>query len=274
MKVFIEDFNSILDYAEVCDKRENNKAFGSCRESHSGNESFHGSKSWEESISLIKNGYNEGFDKIVKERAKTNYMGTAKKQMPFNDVVGFTPNVPNTLLGIPQSMINNRGVEHKQKVVSILHVMSVSARTSTDDIVKSGVNLINMVASLEAEGYRVGIYYSDSSYEDGELAISRVCVKHERQQSNLMKLAYPLVHPSMFRRQGFRFFETCRGLTSERFRHGYGKTLRAVEGFGSHGDMDNKLRELGILRQGWVLTTFDICLENSGEELMKKIGIK
>ena len=55
-----------------------------------------------------------------------------------------------------------------------------------------------------------------------EICSMIVCVKRFRDNLDLKKLLFPLVHPSMIRRIFFKYVETNPELTNSRFANGYG----------------------------------------------------
>ena len=64
------------------------------------------------------------------------------------------------------------------------------------------------------------------SKNNGEWQIGCVNVKSYREQMDLKKLCFPIAHPSMFRRFGFRFLEKSKDMENN-FCFGYGSSAQA-----------------------------------------------
>ena len=67
--------------------------------------------------------------------------------------------------------------------------------------------------------------------EDNDYAFGTVDVKDFREHLDLQKLCFPIANPSMFRRFGFKWLETCNGLKDRYWCSGYGSQI----------DSDNKV---------------------------------
>ena len=97
-------------------------------------------------------------------------------------------------------------------------------------------------------------------------------IKNWRQPSNPLKISYPLVHPSFFRRHGFRWLETAPELTDRAFIGTYGRPLDVAEGC-SVADRRHWLKEQGILQDGWFYTERIEARDHEADELIKIMGI-
>ena len=142
-----------------------------------------------------------------------------------NDFVGFMPHVPNTLIGVPMTMINKEKAVNKKKLINLVYSFSAHASVKPWDMEKGGINLIGLVNSLEKQGYRVKIDLIASFTTDKTLASMLVNVKEYGHKLNLLKLTFPLVQPAMFRRITFKWLETTPELKDNYFTHAYGKPL-------------------------------------------------
>jgi hypothetical protein len=95
-------------------------------------------------------------------------------------------------------------------------------------MIKGGINFISLVNSLEKQGYRVKIDIIFSTVSNGTTASISMTLKEYGQATNLLKLAFPLVHPSMLRRFAFKWLETTPDLKENSFTFGYGTPLNHV----------------------------------------------
>jgi hypothetical protein len=163
-------------------------------------------------VSKVGQAVLEGLDKL---NLRSN------KSVMFNDVVGFAANVPNYLMGVPQTMVNREVKIFQNKIVTILVNTSVSGGTSTETIRKVALKILEVILKLERDGYRVNLYKMIGSTADDGSILGFIKLKDDRERINLQKLMFPLTHPAMQRRLDFRFRE-C-----------YGRVDVTHEGYGS-----------------------------------------
>ena len=279
-KFIIESFESLTDYVNVIGGRNLNSVFANevpC--SMNGSDSFTGTKTYNDSLILISNGYKEGLDNINEQIGKRiNYQGVSSKNIPQASVVGYAPHVPNAIAGIPQSMMSTRKIQIKTKVISILYDISASAKMSTKQMAIAGSNLLELIMMLEIQGYRVELKIATSFCVRGQYCLSIVKVKSDKQPINPLKISYPLIHASFFRRQGFKWVETCPEITAKSLSDGYGYPLRSVliryaHNIESTSDIRRYLKENTIVEENCFYTNFYEASDNTAEKLIKEMGI-
>jgi len=275
MKLIRETFDNIEHYFNTINTRTINRVFAP-RSSHpASNDSdydFTYTHSYAEAEDIARRGYKEGLDKLQAANTKSRHLQSASKPLPMNGIVGYAPHVPNAIAGVPLSMINKQETEQKAKVISILYYMGGSCNVDAYEFVKAGKNIMNVVYSLELQGYRVALYVLTTFCKNSEYAINTVQVKHWRQPSNPLKIAYPLIHPSYFRRHGFRWLETQPNLTDDGFIYGYGKPLDKMQGNNPNARR-TWLKEQGLLQAGWYYTERIEARKAEASELIKLMGI-
>lgn len=230
MRVVYEKYDSIKDFVDIITKRGINTVFrGKSLASDDRDYKFSKTHSLSEALNLLKDGYKEPLGKIKESLKATNINKTFQdipKVRPTNNVIGFVPHVPNSILGLPQSMINVQKTPNKVRVVSIKYDMSIRAGCPADDIEKSGIVLLKIVNTLELRGYRVALdVIPFNGINDNELATVCVKVKDYKQPLDILKLCFPLAHPAFFRRIGFKWLETVPTLTESGFTWGYGRAV-------------------------------------------------
>lgn len=227
MNIVYEKYDSIKEFVDTINSRNINNVFKGRRlSSEEGTYDFTGTYTLEQAKSLLKDGYKAPL-KNIERGLRINKINKKFKDVPKvrpkNSVVGAIPHIPNSLLGLPQSMINLEKIPNKVKVVSINYDMVVSCSMPTEDIERAGIMLLSIVNALELRGYRVKLNVMAFSATQGdELAVVSIGVKDYRQHLDLLKLCFPLVHPSFFRRLGFKWLETVPNLTETGFPRGYG----------------------------------------------------
>ncbi|MCL2092998.1 MAG: hypothetical protein FWH12_02280 [Treponema sp.] len=261
MTIVYERFESLEDYLTTINTREPNEVFKfqskSSQKWESEDEGWANTSSYEDADKLAYHGYKEGFDSLMSENAKAQYRSNATKAFPSVEPVGFTPHVPNAIAGKPYSMINRVKREVKDKTVTIVYENGGSAHIDGEEFINAGKMLLNIIYTLETQGYRIGLYTLKCSVSRrSEVACNIVMLKHYRQPLNYLKIAYSLVHPSWLRRHGFKWLETTPGLTDNTFTFGYGIPLRHAS-FGEYmGILENRqkwLVENKIIEPSWVL---------------------
>ena len=236
MHVDVEHFSSIADLMSELSKRPNNSIMqGEASSMQKGGKAWYGTNSYEESEDLMLHGYTEILPK-VKEGIRANAKVISKqfsptdRRRPKNLPIGFVPNVPNSILNLPNSMIDIKVTPQKRKTICITYVMAGSCGTSADMWIKAGISLLTAIKIIERRGISVKIdasFYCGSS--EGQCVMGSVTVKNYGQPLDIQKLCFPLANPSMFRRIGFKFLETTPILKSRGFRYGYGRGFEADE---------------------------------------------
>lgn len=238
--VIRETFPNFDILLSTLNKRPNNSAMSGEHDSRTNSYEFCKTKNYDEAISLLRSGYKDILPRIKdsledKERFLSK-LYVAPKIVPYSSIVGFTPNVPNAIMNLPNSMIDINREPRKQRTVSIMYLISSSWDRSVNFFIDAGVALVSAINILERYGIQTKLTIVFESVKDryddddvNEVVVSDVCIKNYGQRFNLQKICFPLAHPSMFRRFGFKYLETAPGLQNSSFREGYGYPLKNVE---------------------------------------------
>lgn len=222
-----EHFTSIHQMLTVTNSRENNSIMRGEDSSTTGSESFTGTSSWEEAMYLFEHGYTEILPKIkagVAAGIKKTEM--VQRRRTSTGVVGYAAHVPNAIMGLPNSMIYTQSTPQKIKAISICYCITRNAGTEVQEFINSGIAVLNVINRLELNGCRVNLkimFYCAKSGND--YAFGTVDVKDFREHLDLQKLCFPIANPSMFRRFGFKWIETCKGLKESGWACGYGSQI-------------------------------------------------
>lgn len=274
--VVFESFGNIELFSNVIGSRAENSVYSKADDcgSKSGSESFTKTKSYEESLDLMRTGYAEGVGML-----KTSLLNAANpcavntcKNIPTTDIVGFAPLVANAIIGVPKSMINSKKVNIPSKVISIFYNASDCNSVDASRFVTAGAHLLSLIIQLEKSGYRVSLFVASAFCTDDQKSIAAVSIKDHRSKINPLKVSYPLLHPSFFRRQMFRWLETNPDIKDVEYKYSYGKPLWYF-----YKDIDlerNFLRISGVLKQNEFYVNFKEAELYEGEKLARKIGIK
>lgn len=226
MKIIRENFNSIQEMLKVLNERENNKVMRnefSSQGKDDGPNGWYMTKSYEEAENLITNGYTEILDEIkdgIKFDATEN-----SKIVPENNVFGYVPNVPNAMMNLPKSMIYAKRIPRKINTVDLVYCPVGAGFTKAQEFIDNGIKVLNVINSLEKNNIRVSLKVALKCSEAGnEMTLATVTLKNFKEKLNLQKICFPIAHPSMLRRFGFKWLETTPELTDHCWTNGYGRT--------------------------------------------------
>ena len=207
-----ETFNSVTEFFSVINKRTPNRAFAKsgvkCSENNS--EYFCGTKNWDEAQSLLKHGYKEGAKDLLNCKTTVKVISPERKKQIFADVTGFSPIVPNAIIGLPNSMLNKRDKISPSRVLNIILDIAVSCKTDKEIFVKAGKNIYSFIKSIEATGTKVNLTIMVNLYVKRvkRFVCLFVKIKDSKQAINPQLISYPIIHPSFLRRHVFRWIET------------------------------------------------------------------
>lgn len=276
-RVVFESFSNIELFLNTIDSRTENSVYsgvGVC-DSKNGSKSFAGTDSYKESLDLMRTGYVEGMEKLKNSLLSPVNPRTENtcKNIPTVDIVGFAPLVANAIIGMPKSMINIKKINIPSKVISIFYNSSDCAGVEASRFVTAGAHLLGLIIQLEKDGYRVSLSVASAFCTKKQKSIASVSIKDHRSKINPLKVSYPLLHPSFFRRQMFRWLETNPDVKDEEYEGAYGKPLWTFHD--SNIDSEREfLRSSGILKPNEFYTCFKETEKYEGEELARRMGIK
>lgn len=194
-------------------------------------DSFYGTKSWDDAEDLMLHGDKESAKRIedggiAKERAKIKLSDT-RRQL-FHDVAGVMPHVPNYIAGVPACMVNVKQVRAKFKVITLVYNISVNGDVNAEDMRDVAIKMLSAIMRIESNGVRVNLYVCDISDTAKQQIGWLLKIKNSGQHLDVIKTAYPLTNPSMLRRHSFRFTEITKGV-HKAFASGYGSANRRAD---------------------------------------------
>ena len=227
-KVINEEFRSFDQLLHTLDKRKNNSIMSGEHSSRTGSREFTGTRDYAEAVKLLRSGYNEAAKMLrtdVKQKDKINskYQQMQAHPIPHTAIVGFVPNVPNAIRNLPNSMISVDRKPQKRKTLRILYSMHGNCGMTQEYFSKAGAALLSAVNLIEKSGIQTKIDLAFMTSSSGEeLCFPTICIKNFGERYSFQKVSFPMVHPSMFRRIGFKWLETTPDITSHSFCHGYG----------------------------------------------------
>lgn len=281
MSKWILNYEKFRSYDQLLDelaKRRNNTAM---RDQHSsetqGQKNWYGTSSYGEAIKLLGSGYKEVVTKLEKNVAgmskmEAKHFQTVNHPIPHNAIVGYMPNVPAAIQNLPQSMITVDRKPMKRKTLNILYIVSGSASRETSYFEEAGIALLSAVDIVEKGGIQTKIelvfYSGKESNSNGkeDVSMPSICIKNYGERFSIQKVSFPLVHPSMFRRIGFKWLETNPNVKNRGYASGYGIPItdKEAEEVGSMIKEPNSY----VLSVAWIQN--HSC---SVEEILKKLEV-
>lgn len=230
LKLLSESFNSIHSYLKTINSRTNNPVMATKNSSVSGTFSFTHTESYDEATKLITQGWSEKvpiIKKGLRKNQKIFFQNLAlPKNLPSNAPVGYIPNVPNALINLPNSMIHVEKKPQKRKTLSITYIISGNCNKSIEFFVNAGISLVTAINIIEAHGIQSKLEVANIFIECEEVVLPKLLIKNFGERFDLQKICFPLINPSMVRRFGFKYLETCPKLTNTFFSFAYGHSPR------------------------------------------------
>ena len=228
-KVIFNKFNSVEEFAkwlQVTPQTAEGKKFDASNEVSKYNTEFTGTESFDVAQKLLKYGDKVNADKIAAtiRKIKANGKGNEIRNSLYNSPCGFMPIVPKVLAGDPQNMLAIKKQRYNStKVLNIAYNVAVSCSITTDDMIKTAAKVANVIASLEKNGYRVNLYaYACGMDIKSNYYSLLVKIKDSGKYLDTLRIAYPLVNPSFYRRHVFGYMERLKGFYLNR---SYGKIV-------------------------------------------------
>lgn len=238
MRVVHEYFSSINQMLNILEGRKNNEVM---RDEHSstqtGGREWSGTDSYEEAVKLLTCGYTDILDKLrlgIQKATKSLKDIDFSKNHIIEDVQGASPIVPNYLQGLPKTMCYRQSVPKKIKTINIIYSPCANCGSEPEEFIEAGVAILSAIRAIEKSNISIKLDCMFSDATSGrEAVIGIVRVKNYRDRLDLQKLCFPMAHPSMLRRIGFKYIETAPDMKESGFTFGYGRTpsLEDLEGF-------------------------------------------
>lgn len=250
------EFESLKEFYDYICNTPLNETFrwGELSSTRTSRGDWYGTNTFNEATDLFKNGWQFGAEELTK---KLKVAETQKDvQTTYKNILsmcGYQAIVPLYLQGVPNSMVNKKIVPIKNKVITINKTISVSASVSSETMKAESVKCFQIIKKIEQSGIRVNLNLMISTGH----ACVKIRLKSTNEKLNISKLAFPLVHPSMFRRLYFRFIETYPTMPKN-YRYGYGRVpneseFKAVCGKGEivlptllRGNTEDEIQRLSV----------------------------
>ena len=226
MKQYFEKFESVTEFIHTIDTRKVRESFENRQSSQTKDFEFTGTFSYEEANNLFLYGDKKNADKLNEalRKIKAQGKGNETRNKLYNSPCGFMPIVPKVLAGDPQNMLAIRKERYNStKVLNVAYNVAVDCTRTTEDLIKTAAKVANVIASLEKNGYRVNLYaYACGRDLKNNYYSLLVKIKDSGKYLDTLRIAYPLVNPSFYRRHIFGYMERLKGFYLNR---SYGKIV-------------------------------------------------
>lgn len=187
---------------------------------------FYGGISFKEALKRLLNGDEE----LAKDINNIKIDGIVAEKLTFkyiNDIQGVVPNVPNFLMGLPQSMvrIQRTKIKSSQKILNLVFDISVSCMITKEEYMQVSKLFLDVIDKVEKMGYRCNLYIAAVSVSESEKFMNTFLIKlkNSNELFNRYKCSFVLGHMSMFRRIMFRLIELAdENDINVKFYSGYG----------------------------------------------------
>lgn len=189
-----------------------------------GSERFAGTASYEEAEQKMIGGDSD-LQKEIEEagvsQTRIKIQKHVLRRQTYSSVVGAIPNVPAYISGAPNSMITQRMIKTKKKVLNVGYSMTALANVEKENIIKTSAKIVSAILNIEATGVRVNLFALFCAKKQSHLIGLSLKVKDASRKIDTLKMAYPLAHSSFLRRQCFRWEEVTKDIP-KCYADGYG----------------------------------------------------
>lgn len=230
------------------------------------NKRFTGTASFEQAENLRRKGDKKSLSMLNEYKIKFDkyiQYNNGYKIKQRNDIHGFVPIVPNAIIGLPLSMINQAREPKKVKGIDIFYNVSIRCGTSTEDIARKGAIMLSLIDALERKGFRVNLKVGSVCMKGNTVHGVITTMKRYDEPLNIRKLAYYLVNPSCLRRTFFKLKETMSELTDV-----------TNDGYGTNNKFDKQRKRLKAIYGEQLRIVDSQIIENtdiSDNELFEKM---
>lgn len=223
--VQLRKYDNIADFENFINNTPFNEVFR--WESHnsvSTDRHWTGTNNYEEAVDLLKHGADDLSKRLEKAyQIKAADVGNKIVTRSHYDVVGFQASVPRYLQGIPTSMVNQKKVVQKAKVITLNKDMNYNCGWSVEDIINESAKALAIVKKIEGTGVRVNLNLCWVAQAGYQKVGCKIRLKNAGERLNVSKLAFVMAHPSMLRRILFRWLEVNPDVVDRSYAGGYGR---------------------------------------------------
>ena len=228
-KEIFKRYESLKAFNDYLNNGKTQPAFS--ERSRTSGEQFTGTNSYEDAERKMMQGDSELQKKIEEAGVAQTSIKVQKRvqrRQAYSSVVGAIPNVPAYISGAPNSMIAQRMVKTKKKVLNIGYSMTTRGDVDKNDIIKASAKIVSAILNIEAGGVRVNLYTLFCAKNQSHTIGLSLKVKDSSRKIDTLRMSYPMAHPSFLRRQCFRWEEVTENVP-DCYACGYGYVPESKE---------------------------------------------
>lgn len=232
MAYYVKKFDSLYSYNEHLRRGTVQSAFEKQKSQKPEEEPvWYGTESYQEAEYFLLNGNHElaeGMRNKMQNVSSTNegyFRNSITQPKLVRGVAGYRVNIGAFLAGSEKCMLRKVRQKVEHPVINIIYNNGATGDVDPEKLTDVNSRVLKAIQILELyRGIRVNLYVSEISRSYGSYAGPIVRIKDSDTIMDTEKIAYPLISPSMLRRQKFRFFEVFEGLPRH-FADGYGSSV-------------------------------------------------
>lgn len=185
----------------------------STRDSETQPYSFNKTSSYRDALDLAQNGWPEGIAQIKELSAQIFDLISHKiiRYDPYHDVEGAMIDIARYIDGEPECWIafeeNKTQAPASSDLITLVFNASASAGVRTEVMERKGAAITALTECLEFAGKRVKVVFVGCTSRHSKSGEFFVTIKEFDQPLDMDRLAFALIHPSMFRRLTLRCIE-------------------------------------------------------------------
>lgn len=189
---------------------------------------FAGSASYDDAEKMLDYGCPEIAEKLAKIACKAQKIEL--KNSFVRQQAGFVPVVSSWLCGDPQSMLTVKRQQRQARVIDVYFCIDFNCNISAAEIIRSQSRGLSVVRALEESGLRVNLWvmmccHKTLRSQKNLEFVYYIRLKKAEEKLNVLKLSYPLCHPSFLRRHSFALLERTAAANVPEFVNGYGACI-------------------------------------------------
>lgn len=207
--IFYYDFATLYQFIKYIKSAPVNKElFWTLSSQKPDKNGWYQTETFDEAVDLCLSGWSEGFEKLIKikRRIDERLLTSIVKPTQVRDIIGYTPSVPDYIMGNPFNMWNKQKRE-LPTFVTIYFNIAYSSMTIRNQIFNRGAITLSLIDALEERGYSVRFKTFECSTEGNEMIIGFFNLKSDGEKLNVKKTYFPICHPSFLRRLNFALKE-------------------------------------------------------------------
>lgn len=173
------------------------------------NEDFFGTKTFDQAVKMIEDGWKEGSDQIEDITRKISLRYPQRKKAIQYGIFGSVPDVARAVSGNPLNMkIVDLTKASRRSIVTLISNMSVAYYVGKDYFINRASVMAALIDIIESKGYACEVICYGAtgggwaSSSKGTV-LTAIRLKDSNQPLDLNRIAFGIGHPAMFRRLMF-----------------------------------------------------------------------